>query len=305
MGIGTANMLLFILLCAYCVIDFLEIAYEILSGNLVGIDTSIWLRVAAEVAVVVLLFVWGSPGALGFRAPRPGNLFYSVMLAFFIYLPLSVLLDFIVYIFSSTGASIPEHSINEAVTSMPFIIEFLYFCVLAPFAEELIFRGALQGAYERKIGFGAFVISGILFGVMHADPLSSLNGAIVGVLFGYVYLKTRSIWCPIAMHLFYNLFAFTALPDIFLIRLPWVLGAFPVETMTFANTGYAVYSVGVAALGVLMCYILIRLLQKENPGNAAKKAPDYRPQPAQWAIVACVCVLLAVRVLAASIGYFL
>jgi hypothetical protein len=228
-----------------------------------------------------------------------------VALAFFLYLPLSVLMDFILFAIASAGAAIPPHPINEAVTAMPFVVEFLYFCVLAPFAEEVIFRGARQNAYERKMGFGAVVAAGIMFGLMHADPLSSLNGAVVGILLGYVYIKTRSLWCPIAMHLFYNLFAFTALPDLFLIRLPWTTGALPPETMDFTNIGYTVYNVGIAALGVLMCYILIRLLQRDNPKHVAQKAPDYRPQPAQQAVTVCVCALLAVRLLIASAGYLL
>jgi len=305
-SIGAANLLLFILLCAYCVIDFSEAVYMIGSGNTIDINVSIWARIIPELAVVCVAFAWARPiEALRIKAPKPGNLFYSVMLAFFLYLPLTVMLDFLVEVIYASGASIPKQTINEAVTAMPFIIEFLYFCVLAPFAEEILFRGVIQNAYERKTGMWAFVISGFLFGLMHTDPLSSLNGIIVGLILGYIYMKTRSIWCPIAVHIFYNLFAFTALPDILVIRLPWVLGLFPESTMTFANTGYAVYAAGIAAIGVLMCYVFIRLMQKENPENKPQRAADYRPDPAQWAALTGACVLLAVRLMIVTSSYFI
>ena len=84
--------------------------------------------------------------------------------------------------------------------------------VLAPFAEELFFRGYLLNLWAVRWGnVGALMLSSILFGLFHWQ--NAIFAAPLGFAFGLVYLRYDSLWPGVVLHGLYNLFAF-----------PWILG---------------------------------------------------------------------------------
>ncbi|MFQ5817352.1 MAG: lysostaphin resistance A-like protein [Terriglobia bacterium] len=82
--------------------------------------------------------------------------------------------------------------------------------LVAPFFEELIFRGYLYGVLEPAWGVApAVVVSGILFGLLHVPQL--IPGWIqigflflVGILFSLVRARTGSLRASFLMHFAYN-----------------------------------------------------------------------------------------------------
>ena len=81
--------------------------------------------------------------------------------------------------------------------------------------EELAFRGyPFQRLVEAIRPVGAIVVLSIFFGAVHLrNPnaggvlsLGFFNTILVGVLFAYAYLRTRTLWLPIGMHFGWNLF---------------------------------------------------------------------------------------------------
>ncbi len=82
----------------------------------------------------------------------------------------------------------------------------------APFAEEFFFRGFLFGGLRGRMSFwSAAVVSGILFGLVHAPggPLQVPPLAVFGVLLAWLYERTGSLGPPIIMHMIQNTIAFT------------------------------------------------------------------------------------------------
>ncbi len=84
--------------------------------------------------------------------------------------------------------------------------------VVAGVSEELIFRGMVFRLAESAVGtWGALVISGALFGLIHrANPQATWAGAAAiaieaGVAFGLLYALTRSLWLVIGVHAAWNL----------------------------------------------------------------------------------------------------
>jgi membrane protease YdiL (CAAX protease family) len=75
---------------------------------------------------------------------------------------------------------------------------------LAPaLAEELLFRGAVLdalGANRR-----AAVVSALLFGAFHGSVFRMIPAAGLGLVLGWVRLRSRSLWPAIAFHLINNL----------------------------------------------------------------------------------------------------
>jgi membrane protease YdiL (CAAX protease family) len=74
----------------------------------------------------------------------------------------------------------------------------LYLAVITAFGEELLFRGALQP-------FAGLFLTSVLFGLLHMgrDGLVSawsLWALIAGLLLGWMYAETGSLWPPIVAH---------------------------------------------------------------------------------------------------------
>lgn len=81
--------------------------------------------------------------------------------------------------------------------------------------EELSFRGYPFQRLVEAIGpIGAIVVLSVLFGAVHLQnpnsggilSLGFFNTLLVGVLFAYAYLRTRTLWLPFGMHFSWNFF---------------------------------------------------------------------------------------------------
>jgi len=79
--------------------------------------------------------------------------------------------------------------------------------VLAPIAEEIFFRGMIFRSFSNKLGIvGGAIASGILFGALHIDSLSSdrllqvVPLAVLGILFALCYAWTGTLYSTIALH---------------------------------------------------------------------------------------------------------
>lgn len=88
-------------------------------------------------------------------------------------------------------------------------LAFAALVVIAPFAEELIFRGfllpALSGPF--RVWFGV-VLTSLIFGLLHPPLGAQITIGIFGLFLGYAYLRSGSLWPAIALHSGKNLIAF-------------------------------------------------------------------------------------------------
>ncbi|WP_123538067.1 CPBP family intramembrane glutamic endopeptidase [Halosimplex salinum] len=103
-------------------------------------------------------------------------------------------------------------------------VRFLYlipvtFLFVAP-AEELLFRGLVQGLFRRAYGVvPAILLASVLFGAPHYLALMGSDGSIVpklaliavlGVILGTLYELTDNLAVPILVHGFWNSFSFVS-----------------------------------------------------------------------------------------------
>ncbi|MDF1565067.1 MAG: CPBP family intramembrane metalloprotease [Deltaproteobacteria bacterium] len=73
--------------------------------------------------------------------------------------------------------------------------------VLAPFCEEALFRGALQRGFTARLGpRRAILLTALAFSALHADPIGFLPRVELGLLFGWLAWRTRSLAAPILAH---------------------------------------------------------------------------------------------------------
>lgn len=133
----------------------------------------------------------------------------------------------------------------------------LYVALLGPVLEELMFRGAITRELLRKFRPGmAIFISGLLFGLIHFNPVQSVFGFLAGMLLAWLYWRTRSVVPGIVVHVLNNSLSV------------WLMRTYPDVDTLAELIGYPAYGICLGVAAVVFVVALWRL--KRYP-----KAPDY------------------------------
>ncbi len=104
-------------------------------------------------------------------------------------------------------------SIEAATGTSNTVSMVLYAGVFGPVFEEIIYRGFLMKSLQRYGKTFAILVSAVVFGLMHGNPLQSVFACLAGVIFGYAAME-YSIYVAILLHVLNNLLfgdAFTRL----------------------------------------------------------------------------------------------
>ncbi|MBR1893400.1 MAG: CPBP family intramembrane metalloprotease [Lachnospiraceae bacterium] len=90
------------------------------------------------------------------------------------------------------------------------IISFITVVIMAPIGEELIVRGVIAKKSAKAYGVvGCMVISAVMFALFHLNPIQGLYVIPMGLLWGYVAYKYKSVLPSIFCHAFNNLLGWT------------------------------------------------------------------------------------------------
>lgn len=124
------------------------------------------------------------------------------------------------FVQNSFGISSPDIITDSAeyyssvCRGLGVIILCLNLLVAAPIVEEIVLRGVVYNRIESITNScTAIIVSALLFGLMHimAGGAALAAGAfIIGLILGYIYARTKSLWVCIIAHSAANL------PDIYL-----------------------------------------------------------------------------------------
>lgn len=108
------------------------------------------------------------------------------------------------YLISLVKGSQAGNIVEQSLTSYSIPQAFLLTVISAPIGEELLFRKCIfraVGCYGEK----AFLFtSASLFMLMHGNVIQYPYAFAVGLVFGWVYLRTGSIWYSIFLHAIVN-----------------------------------------------------------------------------------------------------
>ena len=100
------------------------------------------------------------------------------------------------------------NALMEQMTGGPFWSSFLLTAIFAPVFEEWLCRGMILRGLLTKMKPGwAIVISALFFALIHLNPWQALNAFIIGLVMGYIYFKTGSLWLTMLVHFVNNGFA--------------------------------------------------------------------------------------------------
>lgn len=165
-----------------------------------------FLMTIALVYLLAIVLAGGSWSELGIKkAPWRNYLIYGV-LGGLLLITVVILLGFVIKQFQP---ELPpqdyEVMLRSAGKLAVALLIILVGAVLAPFSEELFYRGMVYPVFRGKLGplWGA-IIAGLVFGLAHMDLWRAIPLAIGGAVLCYIYEKTNSILVSTVAHGVWN-----------------------------------------------------------------------------------------------------
>jgi membrane protease YdiL (CAAX protease family) len=102
-----------------------------------------------------------------------------------------------------------ETGFAEIATRPEYILAFLSLVVVAPFAEEILFRGYLLGKLRKYAPLWlAILITSVLFAVVHFQWNVGIDVFVLSIVLCLLRVYTGSLWASILLHMIKNGVAF-------------------------------------------------------------------------------------------------
>lgn len=102
-----------------------------------------------------------------------------------------------------------ETGFSNTLSPVNAVLVFFVLVVLAPIAEELIFRGYLFGTLRRCVPLvAAAVITSALFGLVHGQWNVAVDVFVLSLVSCYLRVRTGALWSSFLLHMAKNAFAF-------------------------------------------------------------------------------------------------
>lgn len=145
-----------------------------------------------------------------------------------------------------------------------FMLTFISTAIIPPLTEEFAFRGIVLGSLKKYGNAFAIITSAIIFGVIHGNFQQMPFAFLVGLVLGFVTVKTGSIWTAVIIHAFNN--AFSVIHDYIFMGLPQII----------KSAGFIVFLIisliiGIVGVGLLADKDKAFSIKGKNPKAATAK----------------------------------
>lgn len=97
------------------------------------------------------------------------------------------------------------NELAELTMNTPLWANLLFCGILAPILEEIFYRKLVIDRLRRYGDVAAILISGVLFGLIHGNLSQFFYASFIGILFGYIYLRTGKLRYTVALHMTVNI----------------------------------------------------------------------------------------------------
>lgn len=147
----------------------------------------------------------------------------DIGLAMLSVLPYFLLTAVVVWVGIGVGVIDPkvgqEIAFSNVSARIDYVVAFITFVIMAPLAEELLFRGYLLGGLmEKGSAWLAVIVSSVVFGLLHAPGFTETGivwqwGAAadtfaLAIVAGSLRVTTKNIWAGVILHAIKNGIAF-------------------------------------------------------------------------------------------------
>ena len=181
----------------------------------VGVQALVFVGVLRLTVVGTHALSWTE---MGWRRPdrqAVADLGFGATLA----VPVIALTTVLAWVLVSIFGTVPEAPLPATGVVAGIVVQLIAGAVVAPVAEEAVFRGFAMTAWRRTVGdSGALVRASLLFALAHVltvsgDNLGQVGGLIVvgfatrlpvALALGWLFLRRGSIWAPLGLHVAFN-----------------------------------------------------------------------------------------------------
>ena len=145
----------------------------------------------------------------------------------------------------------------------------LSICIVGPIAEEVVFRHGVLGELHKSTIFKryALILSALFFALIHMN-LAQMPGAfILGLLFGWLYLRTHSLVLPILCHILNNTSS---------VVLSLITSTETKEADLFSSNTLFYATI---AITIILTFIMLYVLNKKLPKAKCSEDTEYKSLP--------------------------
>lgn len=139
------------------------------------------------------------------RRERPWRYIAALLISCCTVLGLNLLFD----LSGITGGSAAYRAAAQSQFSASLTVGLLCYGIITPLAEELLFRGILYHELKKNSKLTtAMLVSSLLFGLYHLNPVQGTYGFLMGLLIAYLYEYFGSFLWPVLIHMLANILAY-------------------------------------------------------------------------------------------------
>ncbi len=185
-----------------------DTSFADLQQSLLANSTFVIIIQVVSSLLVIAIFAWCkyTPFKRSYLASHPWTtLFWVVVMTFGVIIPS-------IWLQERLDVDMSEAMENLLMRMMGHPLGYLAIGIMAPLAEEVVFRGAILRVLLRTFGdrwhWVAIVISALIFGAVHGNMPQFINASLIGLLLGWMYYRTGSIIPGIVYHWVNNSIAF-------------------------------------------------------------------------------------------------
>ncbi|MEN6315383.1 MAG: type II CAAX endopeptidase family protein [Clostridiaceae bacterium] len=165
-----------------------------------------FVMILGSVLIYCLIAKINIKEAFRFNKPPLVPMLLIVLASVPAYFVASMLNNVLVYFLQFIG-NIPAQSIPVPQNIPELAVGILIIAVAPGICEEIMHRGLLLRAYEKRGSYKAVVIVSIFFGIFHFDITNFFGPVFLGLIIGYYVVRTNSIYAGILAHFLNNTIA--------------------------------------------------------------------------------------------------
>lgn len=172
-----------------------------------------------------------------------------------------------------------------------FLLTFISTAIVPALVEEFACRGIVLGLLKKHGKAFAVITSSVIFGIMHGNFEQMPFAVMVGLILGYIYVKTENIWICVAVHSTNNAIS---------VILSYL------ENITSSNVQNLIYIIYliISMLAAILGVLLFAKNGKENYELEKSEEKIKDKQKYKWFFTSWAIVLFVVINLIEALKYF-
>lgn len=221
-AIGTILIFPWYLYFAPIVINYFLKLYTVyvsnnFSSNTLNVYYNLLIGVATAIPLIIVFRNYIKESWKVFKENLLENIIWVLTIGIGMAYLFSIAGELIVNFLSPQAGEASNQALVEALVQSNFLLMFLQTVIIAPFIEELLFRGLVFNSLRQYNKVWAHLISAFLFGLLHvytyilagdmSEWIKLIPYMMAGLSFSLVYEKKQTIIAPMLLHAAKNLIA--------------------------------------------------------------------------------------------------